>query len=141
MLGMSFRQFEEADISQLLIWFEDPEVQQQLGGIDSPRKQLEMVLYDAHRGAYIWENRGETQAFGEIELEKNRANLLIIVKRDSRKKGLGEKMLHYLQSLKLAPYYYAYIAPDNIASISCFNKAGFRFMALEEGMEIWMWEA
>jgi len=137
---MAFRRFQGADIPQLLLWFDDPDIQQHLSGFDPPQEQLELILNHVNRWAYVWEVRGEIQAFGEIELEEDWVNLLIMVKGTSRKKGLGKKMLLYLQSQKLAPYYHAYIAHHNKASIACFKQAGFRFIEEEEGMEKWEWK-
>ena len=138
---MSFRRLEKVDIPQLLLWFDDPEIQRHLGGFDPPQKQFDMILEQVHRSAYVWDKAGEILAFAEIEWEENWVNLLITVKRSSRKQGLGKKLLFHLQSLKLAPYYHAYIDPNNKASIQCFKGAGFRFMEEEEAMEKWVWQA
>lgn len=138
---MSFRLFTKEDISQLLLWFDDPEIRHHLSGFDPPRKQFELILEHANRWAYVWVKEEEILAFAEIELEEDWANLLIMVKGNYRKKGLGNKMLLYLQSQKLAPQYHAYIDPKNTASIHCFKQAGFSFMEEEEGMEKWIWKA
>ena len=137
---MGFRRFEESDIPQLLPWFNDPDIQLHLSGFAPPQEQFELILGQVNRWAYVWEVAGEIQAFGEIELEETWVNLLIMVKGNSRKKGLGKKMLLYLQAQKLAPYYHPYIDSQNRASISCFQGAGFYFVEEEEGMEKWEWK-
>ncbi|MEM8889330.1 MAG: GNAT family N-acetyltransferase [Bacteroidota bacterium] len=137
---MGFRQFKKADIPQLLLWFDDPDIQSHLSGFDPPEEQFELILKHVNRWAYVWEDQGEIQAFAEVELEEDWVNLLIMVKAKSRKRGLGKKMLLYLQSQKLAPYYHAYIDPKNTASIACFRQVGFRFVEEEKGMEKWEWK-
>ncbi|MEL6252161.1 MAG: GNAT family N-acetyltransferase [Bacteroidota bacterium] len=104
---MGFRLLEKADIPQLLSWFDDPEIQARLSGLSPPKEQFELILSHVNRWAYVWEVEGEIQAFGEVELEEDWVNLLIMVKSSWRKRGLGKKMLFHLRSQKLAPYYHA----------------------------------
>ncbi|RQH19331.1 hypothetical protein [Okeania hirsuta] len=76
---MGFRRFTKADIPQVLLWFDDPAIRLHLDGFEPPQQQFELILHHVNRWAYVWEVAEEIQAFAEVELEEDWANLLIMV--------------------------------------------------------------
>lgn len=109
------------------------------------------VGWEAHRAWFrrALENEERTiflaihdqQPIGMLRFDRlgdGAAEISISLRADMRGRGLGKQMLiegcrHGFQALRLR-HLYAEVKPDNVASVSCFEAAGFRPIDMTEGM-------
>lgn len=117
-------------------WFEDAETQRRLGGFYPLQEQLQSLISDPDKHAWLlWQ---EEMPVGLIELEKEKsiAHVLILVAPDKRGQGLGHKLVTVLPPLarKMGTQTLrACVATSGVASRRCFLAAGYAEQGEEDG--------
>lgn len=134
---MIFKKLKKAHQSILQEWFKDKATRKHLGGMLPLENCVNYMLSSVDTLPYfVFEN--ETP-IGMVDLEfdsksvcregrEKKASISLLINPNLRKKGLGTFLLNTILQLdccKNCTHLDAFIDPDNIASIKCFQKAGF----------------
>lgn len=87
--------------------------------------------------AWIYEENNEPAGYAVVQIVHDEAHLLnIMVRRDARRRGLGEKILNEAQSLALARgarYMVLDVDPLNKAAVTLYRKNGFFLLEERKG--------
>ena len=127
---MIFKKLKKEHQSILQEWLKDKATQEHLGGMLPLENFINYLITASDRLPYfVFENE---LPIGMVDIEfypkEKTASLSLLINPDLRKKGLGTfllKSILQLDSFKNYTRLDAFIEPDNIASIKCFQKADF----------------
>ena len=128
---MIFTKIKKEHQSILQEWLEDNATKEHLGGMLPLDKFVNYITSASDRLTYFaFENE---VPIGMVDIEfyplEKTASLSLLINPNFRKKGLGTFLLKttlQLDCFKNHTRLDAFIDPDNIASIKCFQKAGFQ---------------
>lgn len=127
---MTFEKFNINHKSILIEWSKDKITLQYLGGMFPLDNFIKFLLNAKNRLTYIAIHNSKYIGMVDVELypkDKNAA-VDILIAPEERGKGFGNIVLQKLiQDSEFEKYNKldAFIEPENIASIRCFEKAGF----------------
>lgn len=135
--GLRLVPLENVPTQAIDVWWEDPETQRSwgtggYGALQTLRLSLDSADGDSTsaRKALIALEGGEPVTL--IELSPNEdgtADVAILVAPEKRSRGVGRRALEMLVRSQYAEgvrEFSAIVAPENVASIKCFEAAGFR---------------
>ena len=128
---MVFEKFNINRKSILTKWSKDPATLQYLGGVFPLDDFINFILTAENRLTYIVIYHSKYIGMVDVELnpkEKNAA-MDILIAPEERGKGFGKLVLEKLvqdSEFEKCTRLDAFIEPANIASIRCFQKAGFQ---------------
>lgn len=148
--GMRYVALTEGLLPLVEDWFDDPETTRFLYGRQEIRREIELMRTmpgTEFRGAiilsrhdWIFFQKEKAVGFLGVEMYENgTASLVFVVAPDERGKGIGTRILSYLNvipEIKSAEVFVGGVEPENIASIRSLVKAGFAIGAEpdEEGL-------
>ncbi|MCJ7839768.1 GNAT family N-acetyltransferase [Lederbergia sp. NSJ-179] len=126
---LDFLRLDEAHLEVLDEWFKDEEVLLRLGGILPLSNWFQYVQKSPYYWAWLVQEQG--RPVGAIWMEKDidfLTSIALLTHPQLRNQGYGTKMLQTLlkrPEISRAQKIEVGIEPDNLASLSCFRKAGF----------------
>jgi len=128
---MTFEKFNINHKAILIEWSKDKATLQYLGGIFPIDNFIEFLLKAKNRLTYIVIHNSKYIGMIDVEFypKNKKAVMDILIAPEERGKGFGKIVLQKLiQDAAFEKYKQldAFIEPENIASIRCFEKAGFR---------------
>lgn len=128
---IEFVPLEESHLEEIRLWHQDPTLSSRYGGSDWPDKMLELARKDDNRHCLIAGDGDRIIGYVDFEIDpaKSLGWIGLVVAPSVRGTGYGTRLLTSFKSSKLAgsvSELRAGIEEDNLASIKCFEKAGFR---------------
>ncbi len=124
--SVTLRRFNDTDVSIAIPWFADPDSDDFAGGTD----MLEHELVRADEGVYVAELDGVPVAVVSTITARGPRALInpIVVAPESRGRGVGRAVLDALAALQEFEDHVLYADVDarNVASIRCFQAAGYQ---------------
>ena len=117
-------------------WFEDAETQRRLEGFYPLQEQLQSLINDPDKHAWLLWQEERPVGLIELEKEKSTAHVLILVAPDGRGQGLGHILVAALPPLARkidTQTLRAFVATSGVASHRCFLAAGYANMGEEDG--------
>ncbi len=137
-MNISFKKFTQVYFPEYSSWFQDPELNSQLGPMDED--WLHWVLTEDEADGITWAVFDDDEMVGVVETAFDSEGRLpvvirgIAVKPSRRRQGIGSAILHCLFAM-LTPRgifdYCAYIKTNNSASRRLFEKLGFISISLQ----------
>ena len=141
---MELRRAVEADVSELMNWFDSKESCQQWGGpkFEFPYT-VNSFLRDIHWGQLdsysMKEDTGAFLGFGQIYEKMGRVHLArLVINPASRAQGLGYKLVKMLieKGTEIGQQSSLYVMENNSTAISCYKRAGFEIAELPKDDDI-----
>ena len=133
---MIFKKFKKEHQYILKNWLQDQATRKHLGGIlplDNFIHYITTTPATEHVSFLVFE---EKEPIGMVDIEftpnEQTASMSLLVNPDSRNKGVGKFILGatvQLSCLQNCTRLDAFIDPDNIPSLTCFQKSGFQKMS------------
>ena len=139
---MTYQELSQDDFEEIISWFDDQEIQKRLRGFYPVKPQLQAILDDAHRQAWVVVEDLESFAFVEIEKEQsNIGNFLIIMNPKYRNQRKSQSITQQIEPILKAQgiqYIHAYIEQDYLISKKCFQNVGYQLQDKDEEFELWV---
>jgi len=127
---MIFKKLKKEHQIILQDWFKDKATRKHLGGMLPLENCVNYMISNPDTLAFLVFENEKSIGMVDIEIDPSEktASISLLINPHYRKKGLGTLLLKtalQLDCYKNCTRLDAFIEPDNIASIKCFQKAGF----------------